>query len=67
MIETVYEYTKTDSKLIERIVDDLNTAINHMVLNKGEALPIHDANSHVYLLILRGKLDSSSRSGCPHI
>jgi len=56
MIEKVYKYTMTDGKTIERIVDDEHSAINHMVLNRGEALPIHDSNSHVYLIIVRGKM-----------
>lgn len=56
MIERIYEYTLTDNKTIERIVDDEHSAINHMVLNKGEALPIHDSNSHVHLIIIRGRL-----------
>ncbi len=56
MIEKIYNYTITNSKTIERIVDDEHSAINHMVLNKAEALPIHDSNSHVYLVIVRGKM-----------
>ena len=56
MIEKIYKFTMTDEKTIERIVDDEHSAINHMVLNKGEALPIHDSNSHVYLVIIRGKM-----------
>ncbi len=56
MIEKIYKYSITDAKTIERIVDDEHSAINHMVLNKGEALPVHDSNSHVYLVIVRGKM-----------
>jgi quercetin dioxygenase-like cupin family protein len=56
MIEKLYSFSNTDGKTIERLIDDENSAINHMVLNKGEALPIHDSNSNIYLIIIRGTL-----------
>lgn len=59
MIEKLYSYTVTDSKTIERIIDDENVSINHMVLNRGEALPVHDANSHVYMIVSRGTVSLS--------
>ena len=67
MIEKIYKYTITDSKTIERIVDDEHSAINHMVLNKGEALPIHDSNSHVYLVIVRGKMSITLAEQDTHV
>lgn len=56
MLEKSYFFTRTSEKIIERIVDDENVAINHMVLNKGQALPEHFSNSNVYLIIVRGVL-----------
>ena len=56
MIEKKYEFGKTDEKLIERIVDDENAAINHIVLAKGDAIPEHYSSSNVYLIIIRGNL-----------
>ncbi len=56
MIEKTYNFTRTPEKIIERIVDDENVAINHMVLNKGEALPEHYSNSNVYMIIIRGTI-----------
>jgi|SRR5690554_6759211 len=56
MIEEVYHFTTSSTKLIERILDDDQAAINHMILAKGEALPEHYTNSHVYLLITGGTL-----------
>jgi quercetin dioxygenase-like cupin family protein len=56
MLETVYHYTLTDKKVIEKIVDDDHAAINHIVLPRAEALPEHETNSNVYLIILRGVL-----------
>ena len=55
-IEKQFLFQKTDSKIIERIIDDDNVNINHMVLPKGEALPEHYSNSNVYMTILRGQL-----------
>lgn len=56
MIEKIYSYSITDEKTIERIVIDENVNINHMVLPKGKALPVHDSNSNVYMTVLRGIL-----------
>ncbi|HOA14791.1 MAG TPA: cupin domain-containing protein [Bacillota bacterium] len=67
MIEKLYSYTKTDEKTIEKIVDDENAAINHMVLNKGEALPLHDANSHVYMIVARGTLSITLADQDTHV
>ena len=54
MIEKLYNFTKTDSKVVERLIEDDNVGINHMVLRKGEALPEHFSNSNVYMTVVRG-------------
>lgn len=54
MIEKQYNYTITDTKTIERIIEDENVAINHMVLREGESLPEHYSNSNVYMAVIRG-------------
>ncbi len=56
MIEQVYNFQETDRKTIERIVDDQNVNLNHVVLGRNESLPDHFSNSHVYLIIVRGGL-----------
>ncbi len=56
MIEKQYAYTLGNDKVIERIVEDDNVAINHMILGPSEALPEHNANSNVHLIIIRGQL-----------
>lgn len=56
MIEKRYSFTQTDSKLIERLIEDDNVGINHMILPKFGALPEHYSNSHVYMLIIRGTI-----------
>jgi quercetin dioxygenase-like cupin family protein len=56
MVEKYYAYTKTDDKLIEKIIEDEHVAINHMVLRQAEALPLHNANSNVYMIVARGEV-----------
>ena len=56
MVEKTYNFTRTSGKIIERIIDDENVAINHMILNKGEALPEHFSNSNVYMIVIRGTI-----------
>ena len=66
MIEKSFSFTKTDSKHIERVLEDQRLGINHMVLPKGDALPIHNANSNVYMIVVRGtislKLDEQEQN-----
>ncbi len=54
MIEKVFSFASGDSKLIERIIEDEHAAINHMILTQFDALPEHNANSNVYLVVVRG-------------
>ena len=63
MIEKKYDYCSVDEKLIERIVNDDNVAINHMVLTKDTGLPVHYSNSNVYMIIVRGRMSISLDDG----
>jgi quercetin dioxygenase-like cupin family protein len=54
MIEKTYNFSLTDTKMVERLVDDDNLNINHMVLTKGTGMPEHYSNSNVYMVIIRG-------------
>lgn len=56
MLENRIPYTFTDAKLIERLVDDDNLVMNHMVLPPGESIPIHTTNSNIYMIVIRGEL-----------
>lgn len=58
-MRNVYAYTLGDGKIIERILSDGQADINHMVLPPGEALPIHETNSNVYLILTRGAMSIS--------
>ena len=54
MLEKIYQFKQINEKLVEKLVDDENVNINHMVLPKGEKLPEHYSNSHVYMVVVRG-------------
>lgn len=56
MLEKKYTYGLTDEKIVERIIDDQNIHLNHMVLTKGSSLPEHYSNSNVYMIIIRGRM-----------
>lgn len=56
MLEKVYVFSKENEKNIEKLVDDNNLLLNHMVLPKDERLPEHYSNSNVYMIVVRGTL-----------
>ncbi|MBF7096403.1 cupin domain-containing protein [Alkalibacter mobilis] len=56
MLEKLFGYTLKTEKTIEKIVDDANVNINHMVLPNGEGLPEHFANSNVYMIVTNGTI-----------
>jgi quercetin dioxygenase-like cupin family protein len=55
-MEKHYVFNQSDSKLVEKIIDDDAAMINHMILNKGDCLPEHKSNSNVYMIVVRGNL-----------
>ncbi|MBP7402263.1 MAG: cupin domain-containing protein [Clostridia bacterium] len=66
MVEKAVPYTLTDSKTIERIVSNEHLDINHMVLARGDALPEHNANSHVQMIVVRGTITLRLDAQEPH-
>jgi len=56
MIKEIYNFTVSDGKTIEKVVNDPVAMINHMILPKGECLPVHNANSNVYMIVARGSV-----------
>ncbi len=56
MIEKEYFYTVSDEKIIEKLIEDDNVGINHIILPKDQSIPEHYSNSNVYLVIIRGIL-----------
>ena len=63
MIETEYQYARTDASAMEKIVDDERVNINHIVVAPGEAVPTHVSNSYVYQVVVRGTLSLSLEDG----
>ena len=56
MIEQAFELARTDEKTVEKILWDDNLHYMHMVIPQGDGLPVHDANSTVYMSVIRGEL-----------
>lgn len=56
MIELVHPFSIGNDKVIERILEDDQVGINHMILPKGERLPEHRANATVYMVVARGEV-----------
>lgn len=54
MAEKIYSYTLSNEKVIEKVVEDENVGLNHMVLPPQTGLPVHNANSNVYMIVARG-------------
>jgi quercetin dioxygenase-like cupin family protein len=66
MVEKHIVYTLSQKKVIERLVEDDNVAINHMILRQSEALPLHHANSNVYMIVVRGEVTLALDEQEPH-
>lgn len=56
MIQKQYKYSIAKEKNIERIIDDENINLNHMILPNGTGLPEHYSNSNVYMIITKGTM-----------
>lgn len=67
MIEKIYQFKEINEKIIEKIVDDDNLVINHMVLTKNTGLPEHFSNSNVYMIIIKGKMTIKLNDHEPNI
>lgn len=66
MIEKTYPFKVTGPKAIEKIIDEDHVAINHMVLGRGDRLPRHNANSNVYMVVVRGAVTLGLDDQAPH-
>ena len=56
MIEKAYQLYQGNEKKIEKIVLDERGHYMHMVLPKGEGLPIHMSNANLFMTVIRGTL-----------
>ncbi|HKL74336.1 MAG TPA: cupin domain-containing protein [Clostridia bacterium] len=59
MLEKEFRLTKSNQKIVEKVIIDENIHYNHMIMPKGEGLPLHKTNSNVYMTVLRGILTIS--------
>lgn len=56
MLKT-YQFALSDQKHIERIIDDENVVLNHMIIPSQESVPEHYTNSNVYMIIVGGEMN----------
>jgi len=56
MIEQVFKMTQSDEKTVEKVIQDENIHYMHMILCKGEGLPVHTTNATVYMTVMKGRL-----------
>jgi hypothetical protein len=66
MKEKIYNFTTTDTKTIEKLINDDHLVINHMIFPKGTGLPEHYSNSNVYMIIIRGIITLTLNDQAPH-
>jgi quercetin dioxygenase-like cupin family protein len=66
LIEKDFNFSDGESKLIEKIISDGNVDLNHMIFPKGDGLPVHNANSNVYMIVVRGQLTLQLDDQEPH-
>lgn len=59
MIGELFTMSGIDKKVIEPVLKDENIHYMHMVLPKGEALPVHTTNANVYMTVVSGTLTLS--------
>ncbi len=56
-MKVLYQFSTSSEKLIEKILDDGNAMLNHVILPFGEKLPEHDSNANTYFVIIHGKMN----------
>ena len=56
MIERVFTLTNGPDRTVEKIIQDERMDYIHMLFNKNGGLPVHHANSNVYMTVLQGRL-----------
>ena len=56
MLEKIIPFTTPQNKVIEQLVGDDEVMINHIALEKGDAVPIHHSDSNVYIIIVQGTI-----------
>jgi len=52
----VFPLSTNSFKTIERLIEDPQLHIVHMILNTDEGLPVHPAHANLYMTVLSGTL-----------
>lgn len=63
MIEKSFPFARTESKTMEKVIDDERVNINHIIVPPGESVRTHVSNSFVHQIIVRGILSLSLEDG----
>ncbi|NCC48754.1 MAG: hypothetical protein EOM13_06840 [Clostridia bacterium] len=66
MLEKPYAFAGGEEKTIEQVIDRDEVMINHMILPRGAALPQHNANSNVFMTVVRGQVTLQLDDQPPH-
>lgn len=63
MSKQIFELSKGNEKAVEKVLFDDNIHYLHMVFPQNEGLPVHNANSTVYMTVVRGILSIGLNDG----
>jgi quercetin dioxygenase-like cupin family protein len=66
MIEKVFHYSTGREKAVEKLIMDDHVHYIHMLFNKDEGLPEHNANSMVHMTVVKGTLTIQLGDQEPH-
>ena len=66
MVEKTYLLASGNEKVVEKVVMDENVHYIHMIFSQNEGLPQHNANSNVYMTVVRGTLTIALDEQEPH-
>ncbi|HOO43812.1 MAG TPA: cupin domain-containing protein [Bacillota bacterium] len=66
MIEKVHTLSQDKEKNIEKVIVNEHLHYMHVILPKGEGLPLHQSNANVYMLVLKGTLTLALNHKEPH-
>jgi quercetin dioxygenase-like cupin family protein len=66
MIETVYELSGGNERVIEKILEDENIQLFHMVFHQNEGLPENVSDAITYATVMKGTLSIALDRQKPH-
>jgi len=54
MIKSVYSFDTSGEAIVEKIINDTNIIINHVVVKAKDGIQEHASNANTYFVILKG-------------